>query len=189
MPSLPIYESEDYQMVNTNVHRHGLKRLLAFLLCAVCVFRLIPTQAFAMSPGQKASSWLGDQYVGSDGQHYYSPAPTNFIAYNSDGTTRKLSGSGGSAYRHYMLTDSDGVTHSVSVLMGTTPARMCICPMTAPCSRARLRRFRLALELRCRTDMRGMYSPAAVWPLKGWSVNCRQSIPVIAVKSMRSSVM
>lgn len=92
MPSLPIYESEDYQMVNTNVHRHGLKRLLAFLLCAVCVFGLIPTQAFAMSPGQKASSWLGDQYVGSDGQHYYSPAPTNFIAYNSDGTTRKLSG-------------------------------------------------------------------------------------------------
>lgn len=83
------------------------------LLCAVCVFSLLPAQAFAAGVGQKASSWLGDQYVGSDGQHYYSPVPTNFLAYNSDGTTDKRSGSGGSAYRHYMLTDSDGVTHSV----------------------------------------------------------------------------
>ena len=48
-------------------YRSGVKRLLAFLLCAVCVFGMIPTQAFAFSPGQKASSWLGDQYVGSDG--------------------------------------------------------------------------------------------------------------------------
>ena len=37
---------------------------------------LLPMSAFAMVPGQTASSWLGDQYVGSDGQHYYSPAPT-----------------------------------------------------------------------------------------------------------------
>ena len=113
MPSLPIYESEDYQMVNTNVHRHGLKRLLAFLLCAVCVFGLIPTQAFAMSPGQKASSWLGDQYVGSDGQHYYSPAPYTYLVYNSDGTMDVRTSSGGSAYRHYMLTVSDGTSHQV----------------------------------------------------------------------------
>lgn len=57
-------------MEKTNTHyRSGVKRLLAFLLCAVCVFGMIPTQAFAFSPGQKASSWLGDQYVGSDGQH------------------------------------------------------------------------------------------------------------------------
>ena len=64
MPSLPIYESEDYQMVNTNVHRHGLKRLLAFLLCAVCVFGLIPTQAFAMSPGQKSKFLAGRSVCG-----------------------------------------------------------------------------------------------------------------------------
>ena len=57
-------------MEKTNTHyRSGVKRLLAFLLCAVCVFGMIPTQAFAFSPGQKASSWLGDQYVGSDGNH------------------------------------------------------------------------------------------------------------------------
>ena len=99
--------------MKTNTHRRGLHRIVAFLLCAVCVFSLLPAQAFAAGVGQKASSWLGDQYVGSDGQHYYSPAPTNFLAYNSDGTTEKRSGSGGSAYRHYMLTDSDGVTHSV----------------------------------------------------------------------------
>ena len=99
--------------MKTNTHRRGLHRIVAFLLCAVCVFSLLPAQAFAAGVGQKASSWLGDQYVGSDGQHYYSPVPPNFLAYNSDGTTDKRSGSGGSAYRHYMLTDSDGVTHSV----------------------------------------------------------------------------
>ncbi len=61
-----------------------------------------------MSPGMKASSWLGDQYVGSDGQHYYGPAPTNFLVYNSDGTMDHRTSNGGNAYRHYMLTDSDG---------------------------------------------------------------------------------
>lgn len=76
-------------------HRSGLKRLLAFLLCAVCVFGLIPTQAFAFSPGQKASSWLGDQYVGSDGQHYYAPAPYTYLVYNSDGTMDVRSSPGG----------------------------------------------------------------------------------------------
>ena len=94
-------------------HRSGLKRLLAFLLCAVCVFGLIPTQAFAFSPGQKASSWLGDQYVGSDGQHYYAPAPYTYLVYNSDGTMDVRSSSGGNAYRHYMLTASDGSSQQV----------------------------------------------------------------------------
>ena len=101
-------------MEKTNIHsRKGLKRLLALLLCAVCVIGMVPTQAFAASVGQTASSWLGDQYVGSDGQYYYSPAPTKILAYNSDGTVEQRSNTGGSAYKHYMLTDSDGVTHSV----------------------------------------------------------------------------
>jgi len=97
---------------NINFSCH-MKRLLALLLCTVCVIGLVPTQAFAAEVGQKASSWLGDQYVGSDGQHYYSPAPTNFLVYNSDGTMEHRTSNGGSAYKHYMLTDSDGVTHSV----------------------------------------------------------------------------
>ena len=101
-------------MEKTNTHyRSGVKRLLAFLLCAVCVFGMIPTQAFAFSPGQKASSWLGDQYVGSDGQHYYSPAPYTYLVYNSDGTMDVRTSSGGSAYRHYMLTASDGSSQQV----------------------------------------------------------------------------
>lgn len=99
--------------IKTNTHRRGLHRIVAFLLCAVCVFGLIPTQAFAMSPGQKASSWMGDYYVGSDGNGYYSPAPTIFMAYHADGTAEFLSSSGGHRYKHYMMTDSDGVTHSV----------------------------------------------------------------------------
>lgn len=101
-------------MEKTNTHyRSGVKRLLAFLLCAVCVFGMIPTQAFAFSPGQKASSWLGDQYVGSDGQHYYSPAPYTYLVYNSDGTMDVRTSSGGNAYRHYMLTASDGSSQQV----------------------------------------------------------------------------
>ena len=101
-------------MEKTNIHSHkGLKQLLSLLLCAVCVIGMVPTQAFAASVGQKASSWLGDQYVGSDGQHYYSPTPTNFLVYNTDGTMEHRTSNGGSAYKHYMLTDSDGVTHSV----------------------------------------------------------------------------
>ena len=101
-------------MEKTNTHyRSSVKRLLAFLLCAVCVFGMIPTQAFAFSPGQKASSWLGDQYVGSDRQHYYAPAPYTYLVYNSDGTMDVRSSSGGNAYRHYMLTASDGSSQQV----------------------------------------------------------------------------
>ena len=83
--------------VKTNIHRRGLHRIVAFLLCAVCVFSLLPAQAFAASEGQKASSWLGDQYVGSDGQHYYAPAPYTYLVYNSDGTMDVRSSSGGNA--------------------------------------------------------------------------------------------
>ena len=101
-------------MEKTNTHyRSGVKRLLAFLLCTVCVLGMIPTQAFAFSPGQKASSWLGDQYVGSDGQHYYAPAPYTYLVYNSDGTMDVRSSPGGNAYRHYMLTASDGSSQQV----------------------------------------------------------------------------
>lgn len=99
--------------MKTNTHRRGLHRIVAFLLCAVCVFSLLPAQAFAAGVGQKASSWLGDQYVGSDGQHYYAPAPYTFLAYHSDGTVDVRTGSGGNAYRHYMLTDSEGISHHV----------------------------------------------------------------------------
>ena len=99
--------------VKTNIHRRGLHRIVAFLLCAVCVFSLLPAQAFAASEGQKASSWLGDQYVGSDGQHYYAPAPYTYLVYNSDGTMDVRSSSGGNAYRHYMLTLSDGTSQQV----------------------------------------------------------------------------
>lgn len=99
--------------MKTNTHRRGLHRIVAFLLCAVCVFSLLPAQAFAAGVGQKASSWLGDQYVGSDGQHYYAPAPYTFLAYHSDGTVDVRTSSGGNAYRHYMLTDSEGISHHV----------------------------------------------------------------------------
>ena len=114
-------------MEKTKTCRHGLKRLLAFLLSTLCLLGLLPMSAFAMEPGQTASSWLGDQYVGSDGQHYYSPAPYTYLVYNSDGTMDVRTSSGGSAYRHYMLTVSDGTSHQVYCVESGIPYKPASC--------------------------------------------------------------
>lgn len=71
------------------------------------------SQAFAMSPGETASSWLGDYYKGSDGQHYNAPAPYTYLVYQSDGSMDVRTSSGGNPYKHYMLTTSDGSSHQV----------------------------------------------------------------------------
>ncbi|WP_368315366.1 hypothetical protein, partial [Mediterraneibacter gnavus] len=63
--------------------RRGFRKLLAFLLCMASILGLLPAQAFAMSVGQTASSWLGDQYVGSDGNHYRAPAPYTYLLWSS----------------------------------------------------------------------------------------------------------
>ncbi len=99
--------------MKTNTHRHGFHRLVALLLCAVCVLGLLPAQAFAMSPGETANSWLGDYYKGSDGQHYNAPAPYTYLVYQSDGSMDVRTSSGGNPYKHYMLTTSDGSSHQV----------------------------------------------------------------------------
>ena len=85
--------------------RRGFRKLLAFLLCMASILGLLPAQAFAMSVGQTASSWLGDQYVGSDGNHYRAPAPYTYLAYHTDGTIDVHTSSGGNAYRHYIDRD------------------------------------------------------------------------------------
>ena len=83
--------------------RRGFRKLLAFLLCMASILGLLPAQAFAMSVGQTASSWLGDQYVGSDGNHYRAPAPYTYLAYHADGTIDVHTSSGSNAYRHYKV--------------------------------------------------------------------------------------
>ena len=75
--------------------RRGFRKLLAFLLCMASILGLLPAQAFAMSVGQTASSWLGDQYVGSAGNHYRAPAPYTYLAYHADGTIDVHTSSGG----------------------------------------------------------------------------------------------
>ena len=45
-------------MEKTKTCRRGLKRLLAFLLSALCLLGLLPMSAFAMEPGQTASCLL-----------------------------------------------------------------------------------------------------------------------------------
>ena len=93
--------------------RRGLSRLVAILLCALCVIGLFPMSAFALEPGTKASSWMGDQYLASDGDTYYHPAPWYSMTYHEDGSTSYVTHGGGSPYNHYILTDSSGVTHTV----------------------------------------------------------------------------
>ena len=93
--------------------RRGFRKLLAFLLVWQAFWGFFRLRLFAMSVGQTASSWLGDQYVGSDGNHYRAPAPYTYLAYHADGTIDVHTSSGGNAYRHYMLTDSDGISHQV----------------------------------------------------------------------------
>lgn len=100
-------------MTNSKTRCRGLKRLTAFLLSVICILGILPMQALAASPGQKASSWFGDYYTGYDGEGYYSPAPTNYMVYHENGTTEYRANTGGGRYRHYMLTDSGGHTHSV----------------------------------------------------------------------------
>ena len=63
--------------------RRGFRKLLAFLLCMASILGLLPAQAFAMSVGQTASSWLGDEYVGSDGNHYRAPARYTYLSYHA----------------------------------------------------------------------------------------------------------
>ena len=98
-----------------NIHhtRRGFSRLVAFLLCALCMIGLFPMSAFALEPGTKASSWMGDQYLASDGDTYYHPAPWYSMTYHANGSTSYVTHGGGSPYNHYMLTDSSGVTHAV----------------------------------------------------------------------------
>lgn len=100
--------------MKTKHHSHrGLSRLVAILLCALCVIGLFPMSAFALEPGTKASSWMGDQYLASDGDTYYHPAPWYSMTYHEDGSTSYVTHGGGAPYNHYMLTDSSGVTHTV----------------------------------------------------------------------------
>ena len=93
--------------------RRGLSRLVAIVLCALCVIGLFPMSAFALELGITASSWMGDQYLASDGGTYYHPAPWYSMTYHADGSTSYVTHSGGGPYNHYMLTDSSGVTHTV----------------------------------------------------------------------------
>ena len=64
-------------------------RLTAFFLCMVCLFGLFPASAFALEPGQAASSWTGSQYAASDGGTYDHPTPWYSMTYHADGFKRR----------------------------------------------------------------------------------------------------
>ena len=56
-----------------------------------------------------AGHWLCSRYA----RRTVEALPYTYLVYNSDGTMDVRTSSGGSAYRHYMLTVSDGTSHQV----------------------------------------------------------------------------
>ena len=63
------------------------KRLLALFLSILTVVGVIPTTVFAFSPseGQTVSSHYGGNFVGSDGDYYYSADSYSYLVYDSNG--------------------------------------------------------------------------------------------------------
>lgn len=65
------------------------KRLTAAVLSAVMCLMALPMSAFAWTSeeGKACTSYFGEKYVGSDGEHYYSKSTTTSLFYNEDGST------------------------------------------------------------------------------------------------------
>lgn len=83
------------------------KRLLALFLSILTVVGVIPTTVFAFSPseGQTVSSHYGGNFVGSDGDYYYSADSYSYLVYDSYGNTTVRTSSGGNPRRKYMISN------------------------------------------------------------------------------------
>lgn len=89
------------------IRGHRFQRLVAFFLCALLMIGIFPVSSFAAA-GNAASSAYGDTVIGSDGKAYTSPVGYYTMTYHSDGTTSYAYHSGGTQYKHYVLTDESG---------------------------------------------------------------------------------
>lgn len=90
------------------------KRITALVLTAVMCLAALPMSAFAWTSeeGKACTSYFGEKYVGSDGEHYYSKSTTTSLFYNEDGSTYVKSYASGNAKTKYYMQDSSG-THQV----------------------------------------------------------------------------
>lgn len=90
------------------------KRITALVLTAVMCLAAFPMSAFAWTSeeGKACTSYFGEKYVGSDGEHYYSKSTTTSLFYNEDGSTYVRSYASGNAKSKYYMQDSSG-THQV----------------------------------------------------------------------------
>ena len=90
------------------------KRITALVLTAVMCLAALPMSAFAWTSeeGKACTSYFGEKYVGSDGEHYYSKSTTTSLFYNEDGSTYVRSYASGNAKTKYYMQDSSG-THQV----------------------------------------------------------------------------
>lgn len=90
------------------------KRFTALFLTAVMCLAAFPMSAFAWTSeeGKACTSYFGEKYVGSDGEHYYSKSTTTSLFYNEDGSTYTYSYASGNAKSKYYMQDSSG-THQV----------------------------------------------------------------------------
>lgn len=90
------------------------KRITALVLTLVMCLVALPMSAFAWTSeeGKTCTSYFGEKYVGSDGEHYYSQPTTTSLFYNEDGSTYTYSYASGNAKTKYYMQDSTG-THQV----------------------------------------------------------------------------
>lgn len=90
------------------------KRIMTLVLTAVMCLAALPMSAFAWTSeeGKACTSYFGEKYVGSDGEHYYSKSTTTSLFYNEDGSTYVRSYASGNAKTKYYMQDSSG-THQV----------------------------------------------------------------------------
>ena len=90
------------------------KRITALVLTAVMCLAALPMSAFAWTSeeGKACTSYFGEKYVGSDGEHYYSKSTTTSLFYNEDGSTYVKSYASGNAKTKNYMQDSSG-THQV----------------------------------------------------------------------------
>lgn len=85
-------------------------RIMAVLLSVVLCILSIPFSAFAFTAeeGKTVDAFLGDRYMGSDGDYYYSPESYDVIFYDENGNSSLEHSGGRHAKFKLMIADSTG---------------------------------------------------------------------------------
>ncbi len=83
---------------------------MLFILCLFTLLAVLPLDVFAWTSteGEKCKSFYGDEFVGSDGDYYYSSPDLRVLIYRDNGTTYTKAYGSSDAKRKYFMRDDDG---------------------------------------------------------------------------------